>query len=133
VISLIILVAGVVYVAFYGSPPKQKYCTTEACFNPEFRNCAPATFDYSLKNAGTIQYKIIGSGQTGSGCIVTIVYTDYPPNPAWANKPMTCTFNNQIHIRQSASNVYTDLIAGRNTYGCAGPLVPIIQEYGSAK
>ena len=44
---------------------------------------------------------------------------------------MTCVFNNKVSISQAASAVYNDLSSGQNTYGCTGPLVPIIQQAGS--
>ena len=41
---------------------------------------------------------------------------------------MTCVFNNEEPLRQSASAVFEDLLSGQNTYGCTGPLVSIIQK-----
>jgi hypothetical protein len=126
---IVVVVAGLVI--FHGSPPKLTRCTTETCFNPKFSSCEPATFDYAVKSLGAIRYQIVGNNASTGGCDVTLWYTKKNSNHSWENKPMTCIFNNKVPIRQAASDVFSDLLSGHNTYDCTGPLVPIIQQAGN--
>jgi hypothetical protein len=126
ILVIIVIIASVGLIVFRSSAPKPKHCDTEACFNSEFKNCTPASFDYSVQSLGSINYQIMSGNITSGGCYVTLTYLK-DPNPSWENKPMTCIFNNKVPVRQSASDVFNDLLAGHNTYSCTGPLVSVIQ------
>lgn len=100
-------------------------CGSENCFAQYFKSCTPATLS-ATSDAGSVKYQIYG--KKGSGCSMLFEYTSNPFNSAWANKPMTCNFDNSKTLDNSVSAVITDLSSHKNTYDCTGPLVAILQN-----
>jgi hypothetical protein len=131
VLALVVVVVGAGLAISHISAPKQKHCTTEACFDPAFKNCSQATFDHTIQPLGSIRYQVLYSDMRSGGCYVTVEYTQ-TSNQEWQDKPMTCVFNNQESLTKAAGTIYNDLLSGQNTYGCTGPLVTIIQQAGAA-
>ena len=126
---LILVVTGVALIVFYGTSPKPKHCTTEACFEPSFINCTQATLDHAIQPQGTIQFQTLYSDMRSGGCFISVVYIDNS-NHSLNNKPMVCVFNNKVSLNQAASTLYSNLLSGQNSYDCTGPLVSIIQAAG---
>lgn len=102
-------------------------CGSDSCFNQKFTACSPAT-DTSTALGTTVKYQIYGP--KGGGCSMLFEYTQVA-NPAWQNQPMTCNYDNKESLENSSQAVMNDLLSGKNTYSCSGPLVAILQSQSS--
>jgi hypothetical protein len=99
-------------------------CSSAGCFNQHFSACTPATLT-ATSSLGDTKYQIYG--KKGTGCSMLFEYTANP-NAAWVNQPMTCTFDNSQTLDNAVTVVFNNLFTQKNTYGCTGPLVVILQS-----
>jgi len=126
VVIVVILIAGGALYALHSKKAVSVACTTESCFDPHFSNCTLATLAANSAFAD-VKYQIYG--KNGNRCSMLFEYTSNP-NPAWANKEMTCDFNNSLSLDNSVEAVFNNLTSKQNAYNCTGPLVAVLQSQG---